>query len=174
MLFELKCVFLAVCVQKHPITIKIHPVLFFKIQTLFSYQAIHIFLAELCSSTQAPHTIVDWQWHRSLVLAQTRPEWAVISPPLFRRWSGCGQEWLLSDWGVLLERITLDFEGNVPPNLPKWVYVCANHLWFLWIFPNNALVSKIHGWMRLKFTVSWEQLVAPQKRGAGWAEYISI
>ncbi len=85
------------------------------------------------------------------VLAQTRPEWAVISPPLFRHWSRCRQECLLSDWGVLLLDVIVNrtyqssftpdiwaaedavdyfcFWSECPPDLPKCVYVCANNLW---------------------------------------------
>ncbi len=42
------------------------------------------------------------------VLSQTRAEWTVISPPLFRLWSRCRQERLLSDWGVLLLEVIMD------------------------------------------------------------------
>ncbi len=99
-LFELKCV-LAVCVHNHPLMIKIHPVFFFYLVKSFPLSQIKPFSdACLCTSHRPrplPRLLID-----TSVLPQTRPEWAVISPPLFRCWSRSRQEWLLSDWGVLL------------------------------------------------------------------------
>ncbi len=98
------------------------------------------------------------------VLPQTRPKWAVISPPLFRRWSRCRQEWLLSvgcnnehsshhliptSDPLKTQWITFVCEGNASPDLPICIYVRANHSWssliyrrseykfLLWIFANR-------------------------------------
>ncbi len=105
MLFEHKCV-LAVCVHIHPIMIKFHPVLFF----FFFFNYDHFLRSGCCSSAQAPPTIDTG------VLSQLRPEWAVISPPLFRLQSRGRRGWLLSDWGALLLNVIMNiavWEGNV-------------------------------------------------------------
>ncbi len=54
------------------------------------------------------------------VLAQTRPEWAVISPPLFRRRSRRRQECLLSDWGVLLLDVIMNIAVIYSRHLNRW------------------------------------------------------
>ncbi len=51
----------------------------------------------------------------------TRPEWAVISPPLFHHWSRCRQEWLLSDWGVLLLDVIMNIAVVIySRHLSRW------------------------------------------------------
>ncbi len=68
MVFEIKCV-LAVCVQNHPIMIKIHPVFFFFLSphtiSTFSEQAIHRFCAKGHHFAKAPPTTVDGHWRFS-------------------------------------------------------------------------------------------------------------
>ncbi len=105
MLFEHKSV-LAVYVHNHPVMIKIHPVflcfLSTKIITTFSNQAVlHFFV---CVTSHRPRP--------------SCPEWAVISLPLFPRRSRYRQEWLLSDWCVLL----LDVIMNIA------VFIYSRHL----------------------------------------------
>ncbi len=94
------------------------------------------------------------------VLAQT--EWAVISPPLFRRRSRCRQECLPSDFVVrynnehsshhLLPTSAEDavdyfcFWRECAPDLPKCL---CSHKYIFYeslqiVFSNNVLVSKIH------------------------------
>ncbi len=143
-LFELKCL-LAVCVHNHPIMIKIHPVFFFLNHNPFlrsSYSQILVSVT-LHRPSLLPRLLID-----SGVLSQTRPEWAFISPPLFRHQSRCRQVCLLSNWGVLLDVIMniavviysrylrcwrrsglLLFLKGMCPDLPKCAYVYANYLW---------------------------------------------
>ncbi len=81
------------------------------------------------------------------VLSQTLPEWAVISPPLFRCRSRGRQECLLTDWGVLLLDVIMNIAVVIYSKhlshwrprglllflkgiLPKCVYVCANRSWY--------------------------------------------
>ncbi len=55
------------------------------------------------------------------VLSKPRPEWAVISPPLFHRRSRCRQEWLLSDWVVLLLDVIMNIAVVIyPQHLSRW------------------------------------------------------
>ncbi len=64
------------------------------------------------------------------VLSQTRPERAVISPPLFRRRSRCRQEWLLRDWGVLLLDVIMNKSVIIySRHLSRWR--CSGLLLFL-------------------------------------------
>ncbi len=141
MVFEHKCV-LAVCVHNHTM-IKIHPVVFFKspwIMTAFSDQAVHRFLAEWCH-TGRPHPRL---LTNTADLSQTRSEWAVDSRSRGR------QEYLLSDWGVLLLDVIINIAVIVySRHLNLWrhrwlclflkgirplIYLnafmfCANHSW---------------------------------------------
>ncbi len=95
------------------------------------------------SQTQALPRLFDWRFSTDWtgVLPYTRPEWAVISPPLFRCRSRCRQEWLLSDWGALMLDIIINiaatedavdyacFWRECAPDLPTYIYVRANHSW---------------------------------------------
>ncbi len=149
----------------HPVMIKIPPVFFF----FFFNQTVLRFLSELCSSVQAPPTIVDWQDHLT-----SDPPWVnrhqstIVSTPVQGR-TRC--LWL-SDWGVLLLNVIMNIAVVIysrhlsrwrcrgltllsfwrecaNPDLPKCVYVRANHSWssvkyrrceykgFLFIFANR-------------------------------------
>ncbi len=104
----------SVCTQP-PYNDKNPPSAFFKspqIISTFSDQAVHIFWAKWRSFVQALPMTIDWQY---------LPEWAVNSPPMFRRWSRSRQEWLLSDWGVLLLDVIMNIAVIIySRNLSCW------------------------------------------------------
>ncbi len=103
-----------------------------------------------------PRLLID-----SGVLSQTRPEWAFISPPLFRHQSRCRQVCLLSNWGVLLLDVIMNiavviysrylrcwrrsglllFLKGMCPDLPKCkLFVIRRSeckVFVLWIFANR-------------------------------------
>ncbi len=55
------------------------------------------------------------------VLPSTRPEWSVISPPLFRCRSRCRQKFLLSDWGVLFLDVIMNIAVIIySRHLSRW------------------------------------------------------
>ncbi len=143
----------------HPSYNDKNPPSFFKslLKSPFSNQAVLRFLSEWRSSAQPAPPIVDWQDRLTL-----DPPW-VICPPLCRL-----EECLwLSDWVVLLldvimiiavllptseplkmQRInvTFVFEGNAPmPDLPKFVYICAYHLWSSFIYRRSEY--KVFFWI---------------------------
>ncbi len=103
MLFDLKCV------HNHPIMMKIHTVLFFLIpmnNNPFLKSSRSQILVGVTSHRPRPlpRLLID-----SSVLSKLRPQWAVISPPLFHRRSRCRQECLrLSDWSVLLLHVIMN------------------------------------------------------------------
>ncbi len=108
-----------------------------------------------------PSTIVDW--HGRLTLD---PPW-VSCEQSASFFVGCNNEHssrhlLLTSEPLKTQMITFVSEGNAPPDLPKCIYVCANHSWFsftyrrseykvcfyeslLIAFPNNMLLSKFRG-----------------------------
>ncbi len=175
-LFELKCV-LAACVHNHHIMIKIHPVDLLKSLPLSQIEPISVW----------PHTDGGPSHDCWLTEAfQHRLHWCLTSDPpwvscqqMFNCRSRCRQEWLLSDWGVLLLDVIMNITWSFTPviwaaeedyvwfwresalELPKCVYVRANHSWSSFIyrrseykvflneslktaFPNNELISKFH------------------------------
>ncbi len=142
------------CVHIHPIRIKIHPVFIFLNPHFRVYQAVLKFLSEWRSSEQAPPTIVDWQVRLTL-----DPPWvscelcAIVSPPV----QGKTRCLRLSDWGVLLLDVIMNIAVVIyfrhlsrwrrrgltllsfwsvcaDPDLPKCVYVRANHSWSSFIY----------------------------------------
>ncbi len=132
---------------------------FFKslLKSIFSNQAVLRFLSEWCSSAQAAPTIVDWQVHLTL-----DPPWvscnqsAIVSTPV----QGKTRCLRLSDWGVLLLDVIMKLDviavvinsrhlsrwrcrgltllsfwrECADPNLPKCIYVRANHSWSSFIY----------------------------------------
>ncbi len=153
----------------HPIMIKSTQCFFFfnsYFKIPFSNQAVLRSLSELCSSAQAPPTIVDWQ--DRLTLDPPWVSWEMYDSgagktrtSLIERLRcfvvGCNNEYsghhLLPTSKPLKTRrinVTLVFEVNASiPDLSKCVFVCANHSWFtltyrrseykgfLWIFANR-------------------------------------
>ncbi len=98
----LHVVWTEMCVHNHSIMTKIHTVFFFV--SLYHYPFLKSSHSQILVRVTShrpmplPRLLID-----SSVLSKLRPQWAVISPPLFHRQSRCRQEWLrLSDWGVLL------------------------------------------------------------------------
>ncbi len=161
------------------------PSVFFLIPILkspFSNQAVLRFLSEWRSSAQAAPMIVDWQDRLTL-----DPPWvschqsAIVLTPV----QGKTRCLRLSDWGVLLLVVIMNITVVIysrhlsrwrrrglmllsflrecaDPDLPKCVYVRANHSWSSFIyrrseykvffyeslqiaFPNNVLVSQFRG-----------------------------
>ncbi len=138
------------CVHNHLIMIKIHPVCFFitKNHKPFLRSSHSQIIGRVTSHRPRllPRLLIN-----TGVLSQTRAEWTVISPPLFRLWSRCRQERLLSDWGVLLLEVIMDISVLIysrhlscwrcsglaylclwrecVPDLPTCVYVRMNHSW---------------------------------------------
>ncbi len=133
--------------DKNPLSV------FFK--SSFSNQAVLRFLSEWLSSVQAPPTIVDWQDHLTL-----DPPWvswelsAIVSTPVQGKTRmspierlgclvvGCNNEYssrylLPTSEPLKTQRInvTFVFERNAMiPDLPKYVYVHANHSWSSFIY----------------------------------------
>ncbi len=151
MVFEPKCV-LAVCVHNHPIMIKIHLILFFFISTNHKH-----FLRTSCSQILGKVTSHDC-WRTLAFYHRHRCNNEHSSRHLL---STC--EPLKTQW------ITFVFEGNVPPDQPKYVYVLVNHSWssftyrrseyefylffyesFKIAFPNNVLASNFRDERRWK------------------------
>ncbi len=96
-LFELKCV-LAVCVHKHPIMIKIHPVFFFLSTKILSLSQIEPSVRVTSHGRRPlPRLLID-----SSISAQTalvsylRPALSEL-PSVVSQPEQCRQEWLLSD-----------------------------------------------------------------------------
>ncbi len=103
MLFEHKCV-LAVCVHNHPIMIK--------------NQAILSFLA-VWHHTDQGRSHDSWLTWPSYLWPALSELWTVW-PPLFR-WQGRRQEWLLSNWGVLLLDVIMNIAVVIySRNLSRW------------------------------------------------------
>ncbi len=112
--------------------------------TSFSDQPVHRFLAVWCTFGMTLPWLFDEQCCYS-----TDPPWVsgVIILPLFQRRSRWWQEWLLSNWGILLLDVIMNiaviiysqylsrwrhsglrlFLKGIAPDLPKCVYVCVNH-----------------------------------------------
>ncbi len=141
------------------------------------------------SSVQTAPRIVDWQDRLTLDPPEWAEwtEWSVNSPPLCRL-RGRQECFLLSDWGVLLLDVIMNIAVIIyswhlscwrrreltllsfwrecgDPDLPKCVYVCANHSWSSFIYRR----SEYKGFLWI-----FMNLVTPRKRGAGSAELISI
>ncbi len=190
-LFEHKCV-LEVCPHIHPIMIKIPPVFFFKIPILkspFSNQVVLRFLSEWRSSAQATPTKVDWQ--DRLTLSYLRPGLSELRAVNCPTDSGAGEDKMspfeqlrcfvvdvvmniavviysqhLSRWRCRGLTLLSFWRECANPDLPKCVYVCANHSWSSFIyrsseykivffyeslqiaFPNNVLVSQFWGYSK--------------------------
>ncbi len=134
---------------------------FFKIPILkspFSNQAVLRFLSEWRSSAQAAPTIVDWQGRLTL-----DPPWvswelsAIVSTPV----QGKTRCLRLSDWGVLLldvimntaviiyarhlsrwrrRGLTLLSFWSQCTDLPKCIYVSANHSWSSFIYRRSYFI----------------------------------
>ncbi len=146
---------LKVCAHIHPIMIKIHPVFFFIhiLKSSFSNQAVLRFLSEWCHSAQTPPMIVDWQ---GCVTLDPPPEChpsAIVSTLLHGKtrmslikWLRClvvrcnyeysSRQLLLTSEPLKTQRIngTLALKGMRDPDLPKWVYVHANHSWSNFVY----------------------------------------
>ncbi len=146
-MFELKCV-LAVCVYT---TNDKNPPIFF-----FFYPHKSLLLSKIkpfsdswmCdfTQTQAPATIIDWYWcftldppwvicHQSAIVSTPKQMLTRMSPKRLRcSVVGCNNEHssrhlLPTSESLKTQWITFAFKGNVPPDLPKFVYVRANHSW---------------------------------------------
>ncbi len=60
-------------------------------------------------------------WLTLAFYLRLRPEWTVISPPLFQHRSRSRQEWLLSDWGVLLLDVIINIAVIIySRHLSRW------------------------------------------------------
>ncbi len=166
-LFELKYV-LAVCVHNHPIMIKIHPVFFFISLNHFPFLKSSRSQMPVCVTSHRPKPSHDCWLTVALYLRPALSELssvchcfnagAYVDKKVFKRmrWFvvGCNNKYssrhlLLTSELLKTQWVTFVFEGNASSNLPKCVYVHANHSWasltyrrteykgLLWIFANR-------------------------------------